>query len=365
MRKIAGSLLLLVILCGCWDQTSIQDLQMIDVIGLDKAEQSDNKKMSIAISSLHEAHQGGGKPSMQLMTGEGKSVSTAIEHLDSKIAGGITFNQSRLYIFSKSFAKEKPDEELKVLGRIPNSPLNASVAVFDGDVSELLAKQRIAGKTVANFLVVLLKEAQKLNYSPTVTLFRFILEKQDPYVDAILPLLKMQDDDVQLDGSALFRDGSYSGIDLSATQTKLALLLKESKGTSVFFITEINNQTYQIWIKKAKRKLVVKTNDNKISEIILPLEMQVFLTDSGKSNKALSETKLDSIEKMLTEEINKQATQTIQLLQKANCDYLGLGRDIHGYHYKEWSQMNWRDVYPNLKIRPEVEVRILNSGVML
>ncbi|KRE92143.1 hypothetical protein ASG89_33360 [Paenibacillus sp. Soil766] len=93
--------------------------------------------------------------------------------------------------------------------------------------------------------------------------------------------------------------------------------------------------------------------------------MQVYLTDTGKRNKALSENKLDTIEKMLSDELNKQALVTIQTLQKANCDFLGLAREIHGYHYKEWNQMNWREEYPKLNIRPEIKLKILNSGVML
>jgi Spore germination B3/ GerAC like, C-terminal len=98
---------------------------------------------------------------------------------------------------------------------------------------------------------------------------------------------------------------------------------------------------------------------------MLPLKIQAQLMYSQTSKKALTQTKLNKLEKMLTDEINKQALQAIQTLQKANCDYLGLAREIHAFHHKEWSHMNWRKEFPKLTIRPEVKLQILNSGVML
>ncbi|CAH1202175.1 hypothetical protein PAECIP111891_02016 [Paenibacillus allorhizoplanae] len=367
MKKQLIFIIMMFMLCGCWDQVNIQELQMSDVIGLDRNKKSDNEnmKMSIAISTLSEAHQGGGKPGMQLISSEGYSLADNIEKLDYKLSGNLTFNQSRLYIFGKLFASNTPAEEMKILGRIPNSPLNANLAVFDEEVSELLKMEKIDSKTIANYLVVMITNAIKYNYTPKVTLFQFILGKQDPFKDFALPLIKKKGEDVQLGGSALFRAGNYTGIDLSMTSTKMAMLLKERKGGGVYLNTQLDDSSYQIWIQKSKKHIHVKSSDNKISEINLILHLQVNLIDSGKSNKALSQTKLDSIQKKLTDDLNQQALQTVQTLQKANCDFLELARELHAYHYKEWEHMNWREDYPKLIIRPDIKLQILNSGVML
>lgn len=366
MRKVIVPLVILLILCGCWDKTYIQDLDMVDVVGLDRDDKS-NIKMSLAISSLDEAHQGGGKPDIQLYTTQSNSVTSALEKSDFKAPGLLTFNQNRLYILSKSFSSGSPTDELKILGRIATSPLNSSIVVYDGEVSEMLSTKRQSGRTIANLLVVTLKEAEKNKYLPKVTLLRFILCNDDPYVDIALPLITGVGESMQLNGAALFRDGKYSGIDLPPELTKISMLLNGEKGRGTYLISPSDGESYESWVKKASRKIVVNTNGNQVTDIRIPMKIQLLITDAGKASKkvALSETKIDEIEKVLTDSINKQALEAVQTLQKANCDFLGLAREIHAYHHDVWKQMNWREEYPKLTIRPEIEVQILNSGVML
>ncbi|OCT15991.1 hypothetical protein A8709_10250 [Paenibacillus pectinilyticus] len=367
MKQLVCSIFILLIMSGCWDQNRIKDLELVDVVGLDTVGKSNLTKMNLAISSLNEAHQGGGKPGMELITAQGGSVGDAIENIDYRTAGGLSFNQSRLYILSKSFAAKEPTEDMEIFGRVASCPLTSSVVVYDGEVTDLLAMKKKEGKTIANYLVVLLRHAESLHNTPKETLLRFIVGKADPYGDLALPLIKMNGDNIQLSGAALFREGKYSGIDLSPNLTKLSMLLKGENGTGVSLIIESGGDTYELWVKKASKDLHVKSSDNKVNDIILPLHIQAVLTDAGKNNKAkaLSQSKIDDLERMLSEEINKQALQAIKTLQKANCDYLELAREIHAFHYKEWKQMNWREDYPEMNIRPEVKLQILNSGVML
>lgn len=365
MKKMVLVLAALLPLCGCWDMSQMKNLQMIDVIGLDKEQRTNQSKMSLAISSLTEAHQGGGKPGMELVKAQGSSLSEALENIDFETAGGLSFNQSRLYVLSKSFATDDPTGAMKVLGRLSTFPLTSSVAVYDGEVSELLEKRKLQGKTIANFLVVMLKQAEKINYVPKETLLRFILSKADPYIDMALPLIKSNGESVVMEGAALFREGNYTGIDLPMNLTKMAKLLKEGKGTGIYLIVKINGNPYEVWVKKARRDMVVKTKDSRVTEVSLPLRIQATLLDTHEKNQSvLTPEKLEALEKQLTEKLNEEAQLTVQTLQKANCDYFGIAREIHAYHNKQWRSMNWRSEYPKLSIKPEIQLQILNSGVM-
>ena len=351
-------------LSGYWDQQNFKNLQMIDVIGFDKANRSEDMKLSLAISSLSEAHQGGGKPEMELTTTQGSSLADAIETADFRAPGTLAFNQARMYIISKSFASDNPIEKMKILGQVATCPLTSSVVVYDGEVSKLLTKKELKKKTSANYLTNLIKEAEFIHFIPKETLLRFLFAKKDPYVDVALPLIQSKGDNIQLNGSALFRAGRYSGVDLSPTLTKIVLLMKGVAGSGIHLIVDLNGATYDVLVKKARKKIVVNAKDNKVTEIMLPLKIQAQILDTHTNNNPLTQTKLNKLEKKLTNEINFQALQAIQTLQKANCDYLGFARELHAYHHEEWSKMNWRKEYPRLKIRPEVKLQILNSGVM-
>lgn len=365
MKRICAVIVLLLAMCGCWDKTRVNNLQMIDVIGLDLEKENGFTKMSLAVSALNDAHQGGGRPLKELISSTGSNFSVAMENSDFATAGELTFNQSRLFILSKSYASAKPTNEMNVLGRIPSFPLTSSVAVYDGHVSELLARERIQGKTIANYLVVMLKEAESTYYIPKETVLRFILDKSDPFLDPALPLIRSEKDKIFMDGTALFREGRYTGVDLTMDQTKLALLMKNGKRTGVKIVAEIDKVPVQIWVKDVKRDIRVITKGDQVTKVILPIQIRAVILDTKTSDKALSEKDLQSLEKELTAKINEQALETIRKMQKANCDFLALAREIHAYHYKQWIRMDWRKEYPRLSIRPDIKVRILNSGVML
>ncbi|KRE92144.1 hypothetical protein ASG89_33365 [Paenibacillus sp. Soil766] len=129
---------------------------------------------------------------------------------------------------------------------------------------------KIEGKTIANYLVVMLRRAKELNYLPKVTLFRFIMGKQDPYVDFALPIFKMEANDIQTVGTALFREGSYSGVDLNSTLTKLAVLFNEGRGAGSYMIIEINGASYQIVVKKQNGILSLRRKVIQLAKLNCP-----------------------------------------------------------------------------------------------
>ncbi|WP_251026671.1 Ger(x)C family spore germination C-terminal domain-containing protein [Bacillus sp. ISL-46] len=48
-------------------------------------------------------------------------------------------------------------------------------------------------------------------------------------------------------------------------------------------------------------------------------------------------------------------------MQKANCDVLGIGRQIKAYHPNIWKSINWLKDFPEMSIEPNFDVQILNS----
>lgn len=89
--------------------------------------------------------------------------------------------------------------------------------------------------------------------------------------------------------------------------------------------------------------------------------MQINVFELGESDHLLKSDYVNRMEKELSEHLEEKAAATIEILQKSNCDILGIGRQIKAYHPKIWKSLNWRKDFPEMSIEPNFDVQILNS----
>jgi hypothetical protein len=72
----------------------------------------------------------------------------------------------------------------------------------------------------------------------------------------------------------------------------------------------------------------------------------------------------DRISKMLSEEMTNSAKQTIRKMQEANCDGLGIGRQLIAFHPTTWKKINWEEEYPKVRFEPNIQVEIVQTGIL-
>lgn len=83
---------------------------------------------------------------------------------------------------------------------------------------------------------------------------------------------------------------------------------------------------------------------------------------SGKEAVMLKSDYVNQMEKQLNSYLEERAVATIQTIQKANSDVLGIGRKIYSFHPDIWKSLDWRKDYPQMSIEPKFDVQILNSN---
>lgn len=89
--------------------------------------------------------------------------------------------------------------------------------------------------------------------------------------------------------------------------------------------------------------------------------MQINVFKLGKSALTLKPDYVNRIEKELSKHLEEKAAATIEIMQKANCDILGIGKEFKAYHPNIWKSLNWRKDFPEMSIEPNFDVQILNS----
>lgn len=363
MKKGIAALLICLLLTGCWDQLRLRDQLFVDIVGIDYAGDSKKLKVGYVISSLREANQGGGKPSTNYIEQPGDSLFESVLVANSSMPGNLTVQETRLYLLGTRFAKDEPLKYLNSVGQFVANPLYATLAVYDGDLSQLLSKKRIKEMTTADFLNGILKSERERGDIPPNKLLRYILGGTDFISDFALNRFVPDQEGARLAGTALFHDGKYTGMNMNIKQTLLACLMAGAPSRAQAITRNFNGKQYTIRIRNSTNGYHAIYDKKGLREMDISLKLDVNMLESGP-NLTHTASELKQIEQKLSARLTKEAEKIIATLQKANCDYFQLGHHLAAFHPNLYKGMNWRETYPELTIKPKVKVTILGTGVL-
>nr|WP_237179070.1 Ger(x)C family spore germination C-terminal domain-containing protein [Paenibacillus sp. MMS18-CY102] len=272
--------------------------------------------------------------------------------------------ETRLYLISPKFAKDQPLNYLNITSQFISNPLYAYLAVYDGNLSELLAKKKIKDQTVSNFLVSLIDDEQDRGRIPSKKMLHYLLGGTEFINDFALNRFEPFEGGARLAGTALFRDGKYTGVNLNDEDTMLANLMDGAPGKMQLIIGKADGKNYSVLVQNAKRNYDIIHDGSKLRKIGISLKLEVKLVEEGLTVQKRTNKKLAKLETKIAADIAVKTAAVIATLQKVNCDYLQLGHETAAFHPNLYKGINWREQYPQLQIKPAVKVKILNSGIL-
>jgi spore germination protein KC len=364
MKKASFVILLLLLLTGCWDQMQLRHLKMVDIASIDFDEKSGNIVLQYIVTSLKSAGQGGGEPKSEITELKGPSLVEAVSEGDYIDRAPFLGVNTRIFVISKSFASHGPIPKLNFLLQAPYAAINSPLIVFDGSLSKFLKTNVKNNKEFTDLLYEFVSSLEKNGIISNVSMMRFIQSNKEPLEDVALPLLKQSSSGVELNGALLFRQGTNTGEKLDKEQVRLVMLLlgkDQGKQRLTGHMSEnADGRYYSVYVRKVDSKITVHPEPNGLPKVKIEVRLKMISIEAGEKVQMLNTNKVNHLEKQLSKHLEKQAMETIKTLQKANCDLLGIGQELKGYHPNLWKSLKWRKDYPRLSIEPNFDVKILN-----
>lgn len=375
MKKAAIGMLMLLLLSGCWDRLPLRDLHMVDIAGVDLDEESGDFVIDFVVTTLNKSGQGGGEPLSETTELKGPSIVEAFEqgaYIDRGPFFGIN---TGIFLLSKKFASQDPARKLAFLLRARYTSINAPVVVFDGALSKFLNNKTSDNKELTHNLYVFIKSLELNGIMPNVSMLHFILSQEEPLEDIALPLVKPFDSGVELGGALLFHQGKSTGAKLGKEQVQLLMLLlgngqirqkmignlSASGAGRQPLAGRLNGTEYAFSVKKLDSKIIVRPESIVLPKVSIGVRLKINVFELGEGTLKFKPEYVNRMEKELGKHLEEMAVETIKTLQKANCDVLGIGKQLKAYHPKVWESLDWRKDYPRLSIEPKFTVQILNS----
>jgi spore germination protein KC len=367
MKSATIGILLLLLLTGCWDKMPLKHLHLVDFAGLDRDEESGDVVLNFVVTNLKNPGQGSGNPISEMAELKGPSLVEAVGQGEYTDQGPFLAINTGVYLFSKSFASNDPINEVAFLLQAPFAAINAPIFVFEGNISKLLKTEEGAKENFSDKLKDFITNLEKNAIAPNASMIDFILSREDPLGDIALPMLKQTETKLNLSGALLFRQGKNAGEELSKEQVRmLMMMLGKNKGRQYYSGNfqekgEENHIHYGFNVKRGDSKIIVQPESSGLPKVKIRVQLKIYAAKLNGSMDNFTPDYINRMEKEFSNHLEEKAAETIAILQKANCDVLGIGKQLRAYHPKIWESLDWREVYPGISIEPNFDVQILNT----
>ncbi|GLX66105.1 Ger(x)C family spore germination protein [Paenibacillus glycanilyticus] len=362
IRESIVLLLAVLLLGGCWDQRQLKNIRMAQTVGVDLL--GENKvRLSVSIPTIKTAIENQGNVVTPKVSGEGHSVQEAGIQLQKMVSQHMDLRETRVLLVNKAFAEKSLYETLDFFYREAQFPISIFVAITESSAQDIVEMEVEDRSLISEYLYDLLESNEEEGLIPRESPFLILSIMSTPGFDNVLPIIDAmrQNERAKLIGLALFHGKQMTGrLDSKQSRAFVMLTKHQSYGTMTEQVGP--EQSYLTFIyKRAKHRVDITVNDQISADLYITLNC--FLVDNP-TGKEINKTVLSDIGRNLEKTMTNHAEAMIRKLQEANCDGLGIGLQMKALHNKTWRTLDWEKEYPTIKIKPHVQVKIKNHGLM-
>ncbi|WP_100372489.1 Ger(x)C family spore germination protein [Bacillus sp. FJAT-45037] len=368
IKRIILLIFIAVLTSGCWDSRYLKDVQLIYSGSFD-LEEYGQVKTTVSIPKIEVGAQQ--SPNSRIVSSIGNTVRQSRMRVDQEVSGRLDSSKTRVILIGEEAAKTDIYSYIDVFYRDPRSPLNAKIAITSGKAAPYLDRQVESQPLISEYLRDLLDAGEVTTILP-VTNIQFICPVLfDPGQDITLPYLRIREDseEVHANETALFNQMKMTGVIGTEESTVLLLLMNELQRTASLTIkvddtkTPDMNNFVTVQITNLKHDLNVKESPNGLIDAHIELTAKLNVLEYPEDNLNQRET-IVKLNQKIEDHLQQVANRTINEIQKANCDALGIGRELIAIHPKTWEKLDWQKDYPNINLTTTIHTEIATHGII-
>ena len=351
MKKILIIILTLLLCTGCFDYKEINDLAIINAIGVDY----ENDEYVITLEILNDQiDKDSSKITSYTKVGHGKNLTSAIENAADKLSKQLIFNHIKLMILSKSIIEEKFENIIDLFLRNTYFRENFYVISATKNKPETLLNHTTNEAPIASTAIT--DTLESIRYSSNTNVlkkFDEIVEEVITYgIDTCFSNITLKDNEFIVDGMSIFNNYNYKG-NLNNEYVKIYNLLTDNFDRPTYtinydnlsFTTAINNGKINTEIKSG----TINATGNLMGRII----------DNDPKYNIRDPKNLEKIDNDFTNLLNKKISEFIKVLQDNNSDILGITRN----YYKK-TRTTDKDYWLKLDIKSNIKFNINKKGLI-
>jgi spore germination protein len=362
MNKVFISIMVF-FLTGCAEQRIIDDLALINAVGYDLTH---NEKNPLKITVTFPIITKDGKYDRKTIMEEGKSSKEAREKVRLKTNLKLESGQMRVSLFGQELANKGMLPLLNSLVRDPSIGTRAKLALAEDEASDILMLQIKNEGQNATYLEQFLTKLNRENLRTNYNIYQFLRDYYDDGIDPILPVFKVEKNNIAYNGIGLFHEDKLVEI-IKPDEARYLFLFREEMRQGNFVeqidVGEEEKASIMLNYELKEHHIDIQSTaaNQKKASIYIELIGDV-IEYTGKEE--VSDPKVQKkIENIITKKINQEGKELIVKLQKLQVDPLGINRYVRNkMNYKEWKVLDKYQSYQDMNINIEANIILNSSG---
>lgn len=359
MKRFCMILFCTWLLSGCGvNREVLDDIYLMTLIGYDIDESEDEIEATIVVPTF----QPEGVIKNEYITAKGSFGKDLEKKFMLETPKPIKVGKLEVAIHGESVARKGSIEGSDVALRDPSISSNLRLAVYDGNVKELiLEKQNVQNQDLGIYISKIIEQNIKTETIPKTNIHLFFRTYYADGIDPFLPLLTFQNGKIKMKGLALFKGDQY--VDEIGEDVVYRFTLLHGNVEDGQLI--INLKDFDAGISLAhisserKIKITGGMDDPKID---VEVKFKGIINEYY-GNVTGIENKIKKIETSINKQVAKEFETMIESFQEQNIDPIGFGKKAKA-HYRDWDNKKWKEIYPDLDINVTLKTDILQSGVI-
>nr|WP_280635591.1 Ger(x)C family spore germination protein [Bacillus sp. 165] len=357
---------------GCWDQQPLKDDNLVYGVAVDLLE--NQKLLSTAVVRTIKLGSTGAQ-NYQIdnltITAKGETMRDMRMKIGRKLGGEYAANKARVILLGEKLAENNIYPILDILYRDPKNSLGAKLIIAKGKAGNILKLQSVNDTLIAEELLEIIESGEEATNTPKETVQSICPVMLDPGQDFALPYMYItKNNEVELSAIALFHNQKFTGITAKGAEATILLLMRNEMGKTARFTIkaypkekQYRNRFISIQTVKMKRNMKITPKKDGVIQVDLNLHLNVSVKEHPQGAVDTDSTLL-KLNKLLSEQFTKKTKQAANLLQEANCDFLGIGRKLMAYHPETWKSLDKKNYYQHVQIKPKVKIKIVGHGIL-
>ena len=379
--KLLIILLFPIFTCSCWNYNELNELAIATALGIDKKDGNYEISVTIANAINTQTSAKEGQSQITVLTGQGKTISTAMDQIDLKNPKHLYLNHLTGIFISEDVAKDGVNNILDLLLREPESRKRFFLLITKNEKAKDVLKILTAldARPSQNIAATIESSAQNQAIATKLTYSNFI---DNLITDGIQPVLntieikgnKKKGEDyenvqsatpdatIKIGPLALFKDDKFKTFTNEKESEGINIVLGHANKLTVQ--TKCNDNYIVAFINNIKSKTMVKLENNKPS-ININVNGKGELSEVNCNVDLMKNTVINKIKNDLENETEKAIKKSIKKAQKNKTDVFAFGMITRAKYPKYYKKIKskWDDeIFSNLKVKIKVTYDIETKG---
>ncbi len=375
-KKILSALAILlipVLLAGCWNYRSLDQISIVAGMALDRDEETGDYRITFEIVDTTKNVKQEGVKAMVLES-HGETIFEAVRDAKRRISNKIYFGQMETVIISEEIARTVDIGDLLDFFMRDAEVRETIVITVSREqcACDLITIEGIGHPLVSYEMEKIIMEDNKITSSiPFTQLYNINEILDDEGQELVLPAFHNADNHgkiaTETDGAAVYKGQRLIGF-LTPEQTKYFLFVvnKVQGGVLTCASTGEGPADTTLEISKSVTKRSFALQDGRLV-MKLSIETDAYLNEANTPIDSLDEASIDAIRLQAASKLMRGISDMIATVQSQfNSDIFGFGNLIYKHDPKLWAQFKdqWDSLFPDLEVSIECKVNIVNTSSM-